>query len=139
MEGGARIAILDDGDVAAAACATLPTRTLNQAIGFAHLPNLVELAIRHFRDHGTTGWVWADAEPWSGAVADGEAVHAVARPTELVDAPSPEGVVIRELPRVEIGPWAEVMVGATSLVSVTEMVTAWVVSCTPSLAWTMTW
>jgi len=31
------------------------------------------------------------------------------------------------------------MVGATSLVSVTEMVTAWVVSCTPSLAWTMIW
>jgi len=115
VEGGARIAILDDGDVAAAACATLPTRTFNQAIGFAHLPNLVELAIRHFRDHGTTGWVWADAEPWSGAVADGEAVHAVARPTELVDAPSPDGVVIRELPRVEIGPWAEVMVGANGM------------------------
>ena len=51
-EGGARIAILDDGDIAAAACPTLPTRTFNQAVGFAHLPNLVELAIRHFRDHG---------------------------------------------------------------------------------------
>jgi len=115
VDGGASIAILDDGDVAAAACATLPTRTFNQAVGFAHLPNLVELAIRHFREHGTTGWVWADAAPWDGAIADGEAIHAAGRPSDLVDAPAPGGVVIRELPRAAVGPWAEVMIEANGM------------------------
>ena len=49
-----------------AACAALPSRAFNQAVGFAHLPNLSGLAVRHFRDHGAIGWVWADDEPWAG-------------------------------------------------------------------------
>lgn len=113
-DGGAPVAILDDGDVAAAASPSLPGRTFNQAVGFAHLPNLVGLAIRHYTEHGSVGWVWADDEPWAGAVADGEAVHATGHPSEQA-APAPEGLAIRELSRTEVGPWAEVMIAANGM------------------------
>ena len=114
-DGGAPIAILDDGDLAAAASAALPSRAFNQAVGFAHLPNLSGLAVRHFRDHGAIGWVWADDEPWAGAHADGDAVHAAARPSDLVTAAAPQGLVIRELSRTEVGPWAEIMIEANGM------------------------
>jgi GNAT superfamily N-acetyltransferase len=114
-EGGAPVAILDDGDVAAAACGSLPGRTFNQAIGFAHLPNLVGMAIRHFTEHGAIGWVWADEQPWAGAVAEGEAVHATGQPSDLVASAAPERLVIRELSRTEVGPWAEVMIAANRM------------------------
>jgi MOSC domain-containing protein YiiM/GNAT superfamily N-acetyltransferase len=115
VAGGAPIAILDDGDVAAAACPTLGSRTFNQAVGFAHLPNLVGLAVDHFRRHATAGWVWADDEPWEGAVTDGDAVHAAGRPADLVEAPVPKGLVIREVPRTEVGPWAEIIIAANGM------------------------
>ena len=80
-DGGAPIAILDDGDLAAAASAALPSRAFNQAIGFAHLPNLSGLAVRHFRDHGAIGWVWADDEPWAGRTPTATRSAAARRPT----------------------------------------------------------
>ena len=53
-DGGAPIAILDD-EPAAAACAALPSRTFNQAVGFAHLPNLSGLAVRHWSARPSAG------------------------------------------------------------------------------------
>lgn len=114
-DGGVAVTILDDGDLAAAACAALPGRTFNQAVGFAHLPGLVDMAIDHFRSSGATGWIWADEEPWPGAVADGVAVHAAGQPSDLVEATTPDGLVIRELPRTQVGIWAEVMIEANRM------------------------
>jgi MOSC domain-containing protein YiiM/GNAT superfamily N-acetyltransferase len=114
-DGGAPIAVLEDGDVAVVASAALPERTFNQAVGFAHLPNLAEMAIDHFRRHRAVGWIWADEPPWEGAVADGTALHAAGSSSEPVEEPMPEGLVIRELSRTEVGPWAEVMIAANGM------------------------
>ena len=112
---GATIAILDDGDLAAATSAQLADPAFNQALGFAHLPNLADRAIEHFHRHGTVGWVWADEPPWPGATADGSAVYAAGRVDELLDRPSsaaPAHLAIRELGRDEIGTWTDLLVAS---------------------------
>jgi MOSC domain-containing protein YiiM/ribosomal protein S18 acetylase RimI-like enzyme len=115
VDGGAPVAILDDGEIAAAASPALPGRTFNQAIGFAHLPNLVPIAVDHFRAHGATGWVWAEEPPWPGALPEDEAVHAVAPTAEVTRGTAPDGLLIRELGRDEVGDWAEVMIVANEM------------------------
>ena len=113
--GGAEIAILDDGDLAVAASRSLPGLTFNHGVGFAHLPNLVEMALAHFRTHTDVGWISADEPPWADAVSDDRAVYAVGPVTIEEPAPVPDGLVIRELPRDEIGAWAEVMIAANGM------------------------
>lgn len=112
---GAAVSILDDGDLAAAAAPELADPAFNQALGFAHLPNLVDRAVDHFRRHDTVGWVWADEPPWPGAIADGRAVYAAGRVDELLGrSPSaaPAELVIRELGREEIGTWTDLLVAS---------------------------
>lgn len=113
--GGAEIAILDDGDLAVAASRSLPGLTFNQGVGFAHLPNLVELGLAHFRAHTDVGWISGDEPPWPGAVGDGRAAYAVGPATIEEPASVPDGLVIREVPRNEAGAWAEVMVAANGM------------------------
>ena len=113
ISAGHQIEVLDDGEIAASASATLPGPVFNSALGFAHLPNLVERAITHFDRNGVTGWVLADDPPWPGAVVDSTlARYAIEAPDE---APKADGVRVRELPRTEIGPWADVIVTASDL------------------------
>jgi MOSC domain-containing protein YiiM/GNAT superfamily N-acetyltransferase len=116
-DGGLPLAILDDGDVAAVACRRLPSRIFNQAVGFAHLPNLVGMAIDHFRRHETVGWVWAEDPPWDGARAEDSAVWLTGPASGSGSGPpdAPPGLVVRELPRAEVGPWAEVMIEANRM------------------------
>ncbi|MCV0403218.1 MAG: GNAT family N-acetyltransferase [Chloroflexi bacterium] len=110
---GRRIAILDDGEIAASAAPDLPGPIFNQGLGFAHLPNLVDRAIAHFRDHGVTGWILADDPPWDGAVVDATLARwALESPLAPVEVP---GLVVRELARDEIGPWADVIVAASEM------------------------
>ncbi len=112
---GQEISILDDGGIAASAAPQLPGQAFNSAIGFAHLPNLVDRAVEHFTAHGVTGFVMADEPPWRGAVADTTLARWAANPDELVGEPPPDGVVIRELGRQEVGPWSAVIVAASDL------------------------
>ena len=80
-------------------------------LGFAHLPNLVDRALAHFATHGVTGWV-IGRRP---AVA-GRHRRFDARPLRdrghRGDASAPTACRIRELPRTEIGAWADVIVAA---------------------------
>jgi len=113
---GAAVAILDDGDVAVAASASLPSSVFNVGLGFAHLPDLVDLAVEHFASHGVTGWVWAETDPWPDPIVDSTA-SLLHRPIDDATtlAPPPEGVTVRELRREETGPWGSVIAAAAGL------------------------
>lgn len=110
---GHAVDILDDGEIAAGAAPSLPGPIFNSAVGFAHLPNLVDMALDHFRRNGVAGWVLADDPPWPGAVADTTlgryAIDADALP------PADGEIAIRELERTEVGPWANVIVAASEM------------------------
>jgi MOSC domain-containing protein YiiM/GNAT superfamily N-acetyltransferase len=111
---GHAVDVLDDGEIAVSAAPSLPGWNFNAAIGFAHLPNLVDMALEHFRRNGVTGWVLADEPPWPGAVAD----STLARYAMAADSPRPadeSDVTIRELGRTEVGPWADVIVAASDM------------------------
>lgn len=123
VAGGAEIAILDDGDLAVAASRALPGRTFNQGVGFAHLPNLVDVAVEHLRSHRATGWVWIEEPPWPGAVADGRAALAVGAAASTRSSDPPAGLAVRELGRDEVGAWAEVMIMANEMPG--ELADAW--------------
>ena len=110
VDAGCRVEVLDDGEIAASASATLPGPAFNSGLGFAHLPNLVDRALAHFATHGVTGWVIADDPPWPGAIVDSTLARYAIDATEAT--PPPHGVSIRELPRTEIGAWADVIVAA---------------------------
>jgi MOSC domain-containing protein YiiM/GNAT superfamily N-acetyltransferase len=114
---GADVAVLDDGDIAVAAASTLPGSIFNTAIGFAHLPNLVDRAVEHFGRHGVTGWVWLEEDPWSDAIVDVTATLS-ARSLDASGTHGGEpadGTVVRELGRDEVGPWSEVIAAAAGL------------------------
>ncbi|MEO6578387.1 MAG: GNAT family N-acetyltransferase [Candidatus Limnocylindria bacterium] len=118
---GERVEILEDGEVAVAAAPQLPGAVFNAALGFAHLPNVVERARSHFANHEVRGWLFTDAPPWAGAIADSTLSRHL-----LDEAPepwAPTGVTIRELPRREVGSWADVIVAASNMPS--EIGDAW--------------
>ncbi len=75
---GAAVALVDDGEIAICAAPQLPGPIFNLALGFASLPNLLDVARDHFERHRTTGWVWSDADapPWPGAILDATAAYA---------------------------------------------------------------
>ena len=110
---GCMVELLDDGEIAAAASPTLPGPTFNAALGFAHLPNLVDRALAHFATNRVTGWVLADDPPWPGAVV--ESTLARYATEAAASTPAVDGVRIRELPRTEVGAWAQVIVAASDL------------------------
>lgn len=108
---GNEVHVLDDGDIAVAAAPSLPGPAFNTGLGFAHLPNLVGLALEHFRDHGVAGWVVADDPPWPGAVADTTLARYQAEPSRV--AAADPGAAVRELARDEIGAWSEVITASS--------------------------
>jgi len=112
---GIDVDLLDDGEIAVAATPSLPGATFNLALGFAHLPNLVDRARDHFARRAVAGWLLADDPPWEGARP--EATLARYALTSSLDAPTPSGLTVRELGRREVGPWAEVIVEASELPS----------------------
>jgi MOSC domain-containing protein YiiM/GNAT superfamily N-acetyltransferase len=114
---GASVAVIEDGEIAICAAPRLPGPIFNLGLGFASLPNLLDLARDHFDRHRATGWVWteADAPPWPSASLDATAAYA-AGPVEGESGPvAIEDVTVRELPRHEIGAWARVIVEAADL------------------------
>lgn len=115
-DAGVAVHILDDGELAAAAAPNLAGPVFNAALGFANLPHLVEVGVRFFASHRVTGWIWADEPPWPEAIADAAAVYA-GGPPDAVPSPSDaaDGLVVRELPRSEVGPWSAVLAAAAGL------------------------
>ena len=118
---GIDVDLLDDGEIAVAATPSLPGAIFNQALGFAHLPNLVDRARDHFRRRGVEGWLLADDPPWDNARAEATLARYVL--TTPLEAPTPGGLTIRELARREIGPWAQVIAEASELPS--DVADAW--------------
>jgi MOSC domain-containing protein YiiM/GNAT superfamily N-acetyltransferase len=114
-DAGFEVHLLDDGELAAAAAPTLPGPVFNSALGFTNLPHLVDVAVRFFASHGTTGWVWADEPPWPGATADANAVYAAGAPDAVGADEGSDGVVVRELAPSEVGPWSSVLAAAADL------------------------
>jgi len=114
-DAGHDIRILDDGYIAVSAAPGLPGPVFNSAIGFAELPNLVDRAVDHFKANGVAGWILADEPPWPGATADTTHARWAAEADAVATEPPVEGVVIRELPRDEVGPWARVIVAASGM------------------------
>jgi MOSC domain-containing protein YiiM/GNAT superfamily N-acetyltransferase len=110
---GHAVDILDDGEIAAGAAPSLPGPAFNSAVGFAHLPNLVDIALEHFRRNGVTGWVLAEDPPWPGATADATLARYAIDAEAL---PQADGeIAVRELGRPEVGPWADVIVAASEM------------------------
>jgi MOSC domain-containing protein YiiM len=113
---GARISLLDDGELAIAAAPDLPGPLFNLGLGFASLPNLLDVAVDHFARSRVTGWLWGDEPPWPDATADSTAVYGAREIAHGGAAPVvAEGITIRELARHEAGPWARIVVEAAEL------------------------
>ena len=108
---GHEIHVLDDGEIAVAAATSLPGPAFNTGLGFASLPNLVGLALEHFREHDVTGWVVADDPPWPGADADTTLARYAVEPAEVAE--DALDMPVRELARDEIGPWSEVITASS--------------------------
>jgi MOSC domain-containing protein YiiM/ribosomal protein S18 acetylase RimI-like enzyme len=121
VDAGCQVEVLDDGEIAASASATLPGPAFNSGVGFAHLPNLVDRALAHFATQGVTGWVIADDPPWPDAIVDSTLARYAIDAAEV--APPPDGVRVRELRRTEIGAWAAVIVAAGDFPE--EVASAW--------------
>jgi GNAT superfamily N-acetyltransferase len=115
MRSGARVHVIDEDGLAVAAAPDLPGPMFNQGFGFVSRPERIEQAREHFARHASTGWVWTDAPPWPGAVADADAVLAAIPVTDLPEPPLPPGVTVRELGGRETGPWADAVVEAAGL------------------------
>lgn len=112
---GLPVEILHDGELAAAAAPALPGPVFNQALGFAHLPHLIGRASDLFRNAGTTGWVWAEEDPWSGALVDTTAAYLAGPAAARAPTMAPDGVHIRELGVTETGVWADLVARASRL------------------------
>lgn len=112
---GLPVEILDDGELAAAAAPAVPGPVFNQALGFAHLPHLVDRAVELYRRHGATGWVWADEPPWTDAVADTTAAYLAGALVAPAADGGGDGLVVRELAPAETGAWADLVARASDL------------------------
>ncbi|MCA1571817.1 MAG: GNAT family N-acetyltransferase [Chloroflexi bacterium] len=110
---GYPIQILHDGEIAVSASPQLPGPVFNSALGFALLPNLVRHALDHFRGSAVTGWLLTDDPPWPNAVVDSTLARYAIEPID--EAPMSGEVRIRELPRHELGRWAEMIVSASAM------------------------
>lgn len=116
-DAGAGLSVVDDGDIAICAAPGLPGPIFNLGLGFASLPNLIDMARDHFHRHGANGWVWAevDAPPWPGAFSDGTAAYAAGPVDGRAESVEVDGVTVRELRRDEVGAWGRVIIEAAEL------------------------
>ncbi|MBF6604933.1 MAG: GNAT family N-acetyltransferase [Chloroflexi bacterium] len=66
---GRPVHVLDQGELAAAACPAIASSAFNRALGHRQLPNLVDRLLDVYRRAGAPGWIVAapDAAPWPGA------------------------------------------------------------------------
>jgi MOSC domain-containing protein YiiM/GNAT superfamily N-acetyltransferase len=97
-DAGYEVDLVEDGELAMSASAAIPGPAFNQASGLARLPNLLSRATRFYDRHGTTGYLWLEEEPWPNATVTLALDIFGADAADVVpDAPTPDGVVIREI------------------------------------------
>jgi MOSC domain-containing protein YiiM/GNAT superfamily N-acetyltransferase len=98
-DAGYDIDFREDGETALTAAPSIPGPAFNQAIGFARLPNLIDVATSFFEEHRTPGWLWlAEPPPWDTAAEPALTLGIFAAdPRAIADEPVPVGVAIRPL------------------------------------------
>ncbi|MGZ8474852.1 MAG: GNAT family N-acetyltransferase [Candidatus Limnocylindria bacterium] len=111
---GQDVQVLDDGEIAVATAPGLPGPIFNSGLGFANLPNLVDLALTRFRSRVVTGWVVADAPPWEGATLDATYARYAAPPVE-VGGVAAEGISVREMESADAGIFSRVIIEASQM------------------------
>jgi GNAT superfamily N-acetyltransferase len=119
-DAGFDIKVEEDGELAMAASAELPSATFNRALGHRTLPHLTDRMIAFYRDAGVGGWIAAERPPWPGAAA-GESIIVFAAETAEVAAVEAAAsaldasVTIREIGRDEAALWSETFVRASGM------------------------
>ena len=111
---GIDVEVLDDGELAVAATPALDDDSFNRALGLRQLPHLLGRVLARYTHAGTTGWLVADEAPWRDALP-GATSTIYAAPAAPVDAPLPEGLVIRRIGAAEAVAWAEVNAAAFAM------------------------
>jgi hypothetical protein len=117
---GFQIHVVEDGELAMSATSDIPGPAFNHASGLARLPNLVSRATQFYDRHGTTGHLWLESPPWPDAVVALELGIFAADPDDIVDEPSPEGVVIHRIGADEVDRYTQVRSGSATFGGVTD-------------------
>ena len=123
---GRRIEVVDRGDMAAAACPSLPSSAFNRALGHRQLPHLIDRLADVYRRSDCPGWIVAapDEPPWPGAVADAREGGSDVFQAALGGCVGPIGgitpihdpaVRVREIGADRAAAWAEVIVAGFEL------------------------
>jgi len=127
------IRIVDRGDLAMAACPSLPGSTFNRAFGIRQIPIALPEVRELYREAGTTGWVVAGADdpPWPGAIGEEPTgVHAADVESALANAASfrdPDGLTVRKVDSAnadEVDRWTDVLVRGFDLQGAAAELTA---------------
>ena len=119
-DAGFDIKVEEDGELAMAASADLPSATFNRALGHRTLPHLTDRMIAFYRDAGVGGWIAAEQPPWPGAVAEQPIIVFAAEPAEVAAAGAEasaldDTVTIREIARDEAALWSATFVRASAM------------------------
>lgn len=119
-DAGFDIRIEEDGDLAMAASAELPSATFNRALGHRTLPDLTHRMLAFYRDAGVRGWIAAERPPWPGAVAEESILVFAAEPAgvaavEAAASAFDASVTIREIAREEAALWSGAFVRASAM------------------------
>jgi MOSC domain-containing protein YiiM/GNAT superfamily N-acetyltransferase len=111
-DAGFEVELVEDGELAMSASAAIPGPAFNQASGLARLPNLLPRATKFYDRHGTTGYLWMEEEPWPNAtVTLALDIFGADASDVTTDAPTPDGVVIREIGADEAAKYTSVRSG----------------------------
>jgi MOSC domain-containing protein YiiM len=102
---GIDIRVVDDGDLAMAATPGVPVPDFNAVLGLRQLPHLLPDVVAFFAEQACTAWVEAAGPPWDGAVAHRWGAVLSATPSDVVDAPSVEGLRIRRVTADDAAGW----------------------------------
>ncbi len=128
---GRRVDVLDQGELAAAACPSIASSAFNRALGHRQLPQLVDRLLDVYRRAGSPGWIVAapDAAPWPGAEPDasdgGSAIlHATLDGLDGLDEGGIEGggvdrldpgIAVRPVEPDETASWTDAIVAGFGL------------------------
>lgn len=98
VRSGHDVAVVDLGGgrgvAFAAAAPTLPGPVFNTGNGIV-TSELLGAARAHWEAHGTTGWIQALSPPWPGASPTDHMAIGFARPVDVPERVSPDGITIR--------------------------------------------
>jgi GNAT superfamily N-acetyltransferase len=119
-DAGFDIKVEEDGELAMAGSAELPSATFNRALGHRTLPNLTDRMLAFYRDAGVGGWIAAERPPWPGAVGEEPIIVFAAEPAEVAAAGAKasaldSSVTIREIERNEAELWSGAFVRASAM------------------------